>query len=279
MACGAETPDPCDTTRQASGTVCLEQVLGTVVDENGAPMPDLPVTVCGPICFQGTTDRVGSFVVEVQEYVLASEYSVQPHGTPTGTTFYYPMPVDFEGGSYQAGTLRVLPLPSGGDSLVSKTDLELEEIPPAQSVTSGPLELRVAEGTSVRLSISDVLGGSEGRAFRASELTAEFVSEFAPELKGSRVFALGPFETEFSAADDAAPEVSLSLENTLDWEAGSEVTVLGLGTYLDPEWIAPAEFGELGVASVSADGGRVELAVDKQSPGLRHLTWIAFSLR
>ncbi len=120
MACGGETPDPCDPARRASGTICVELVLGSVVDENGAPMPDLPVTVCGPICFQGMTDRTGKFAVELNEYILASEYSVQPHGTPTGTTFYYPLPADFDGGTYEAGTLRVLPLPAEGDLFVSK---------------------------------------------------------------------------------------------------------------------------------------------------------------
>lgn len=274
--CGEDDAERCDPNRQLAGSICLEQVVGAVVDEKGSPIPDLPVTVCGPICFRGVTDSAGEFVVELNEYLLPADYSVQPHGTPTGSTFYYPIATDFGGGVYQAGTLRVLPLPSEGDLFISKTDLAKGEVAPAQTLVSGPLELQVAEGTLVRLSILDVLEGNEGRMFRASELEAAFVREFTPELEGCRVFALGPFEVEFSGENGIAPVVNVSLQNSLKWPAGEKIAVLGLGTYLDPDWISPSEFEELGVAIVSEDAARIELEVDEQARGLRHLTWLAF---
>lgn len=278
-ACGGAPPEEssaCATEDQAEGAVCVEAVEGTVVDEAGDPIPDLPVTVCGPICYRGTTNATGDFSIELNAELIPSEYSVQPHGTQLRSTYYYPLASDFSGGDYQAGTLRVVPLPGGGDIFVTKTDLESGETPPEQEIRSGDLSFHVLEGTLLRLDVADALAGDEGRKFRAAELTAEETLEFAPELEGARVFALGPFQADFQGPDDGAPQVSVSLVNALAWPAGSEVSVLALGTYLEPSWVTPSKFEEIGVATVTEDSASVELEAGDVEAGLHFITWLAF---
>src|SRR5690606_29753308 len=191
------------------GAICLEEVTGSVVDENGRPIPDLAVTVCGPVCHRGVTDQAGVVAVRIEGFVIASEYSVQAHGTPTKSTFYHPIPADTEDGNYVAGVLRVLDLVEEGPLLVTKLELDGNEAP-AQVVTSGPMTLSIPAGTVVRVSVADSLSGDEGRRFRAREVEPEWWDEYAPGLEISRLFALGPFEAEFQVE---GASVSLSIEN------------------------------------------------------------------
>lgn len=267
-ACQGERP---------SGALCLSTVSGRVVDERGDPTPDLDVTVCGPVCFLGTTTDSGAFSIEVNRFVFVSEYSVQPHGSPTASTFYHQLPDVFEDGDVHMGTLPIVDLPSNGDLLTTKLDLQ-GGLAPAQTVTSENVTLLLGEGTELRLSVRDALAGDEGRRFRARELEPEQTRAFAPELPGARVFALGPFEADITGQQERQAEVSLRIENRHDWPAEAEVEVLALGTYLDPQWLSPSMFEFVGIALVSADGETIELPSEAEGPGLRHLTWIALRL-
>lgn len=286
-ACGPSQSESPDVSRdlgpagcageELESTICLSEVTGQVVDEAGRPVSDLAVTVCGPICFRGTTDEAGNFGVDVNHFVNISEYSVQAHGSPGASTFYHHLSADLDDGRFEAGVLRVLSLPADGPVLVTKLDLG-GETAPSQTATSGAMTLSIASGTVVRLSVGDALKGEDGARFRALELTSAQAEEFAPELSEARVFATGPFEADFSSELAAGPQVSVRVENTLDWPPGADVEVLALGTYLDPEWLTPSEFESIGMATVSSDGVAIDFPPSAQEPGLRHLTWIAFRL-
>jgi hypothetical protein len=180
-------------------------------------------------------------------------------------------------GAADVGTLRVIGLPSDGPLLTTKLDLDGGPAP-AQTVTSGGVTLDIGEGTIVRLSIGDALAGEEGARFRARELTSVQVEEFAPHLGDVRLFAMGPFEADFMPVEDAKPDVSLRVENVHDWPPGSDIEVLALGTYLDPDWLTPSAFEPVGTGTVSADGETIELPSGAAGPGLLHLTWIGLRL-
>jgi|GEM_PF-3329889 len=259
---------------QTDETSCIGVVTGKVIDSAGAGVAELDVTVCGPTCFRGTTDESGMFEIELNAYVVVSEYSVQPHGTPNASTFYYPLPTDLPDGDYDSGELRVVELPSDGGVFVTKLELEADAVSPQQTLTSGDVSVSLAEGTVIRLSIIDGQEGEEGRRFRASELSETQMEHFAPSLMDSRVFALGPFEARLTGPDSMPPEVSLSVQNSLDWAADSEVEVLALGTYLADDWITPSSFERVGVATVSSDGESIVLDAGG-APGISYLTWLA----
>lgn len=282
---GAPAPDdtdsaegesrPCHGDESGPGVTCIESALGRVVGEEGEPIPDLPVTVCGPVCYRGVTDEAGVFSVEIDDFILVSEYSMQAHGSPHRSTFYHSMSEKLQSGRLDVGELKVVDLPVDGDLLLSKLDLE-GETSPAQSVSSGDISLSIAEGTVVRLSVADSLAGEDGRRFRARSLDELEWKQFVPGGDFLRVYALGPFEANFSPkSKEDKPEVSLVLDNVDDLSPGEEVPIYALGTYLDPDWLRPSAFEEIGAAVVSEDGAELVLPSDADGVGLRHLTWLA----
>src|SRR5512141_230259 len=63
----------CNDPMPPAGGVCPAQVHGQVVDDKGAPVAALTVSVCADQCFFGTTQSDGSFtVVPDQHIVLAN---------------------------------------------------------------------------------------------------------------------------------------------------------------------------------------------------------------
>lgn len=282
VACGCENGAAPSTDQGGEGGVGpselhgieLVSVTGRVLTVSGAPADGLRVTLCGPTCRAGNTREDGSFRIEAPGRIFPTQYSIQPHGSPFASTFYYPLPADLKAGPYDAGDLLVLPLPEDGPSLSTKSDLADPESPPAQSVTSGPVTLDIARGTLLRLAISDALAGEEGRRFRAVELDDRARAHFVPDLDAARVFALGPFEADFQQGQSGRPEVSVRVDN-VDLPPGKQVEFLALGTYLAPDWLPPSRFGSIGLGEVSPDGASVELPALGEGPGLRYLTWLA----
>ncbi len=249
---------------------CLQSVSGRVLDETGSPVPELDVTVCGPICFRSRTAGDGVFAVEVGRYVIVSEYSVQPHGRPDRSTFYYPLGDTLPEPNLDVGDLRVVPFEAASEPLVIKLD---DAGAPAQSATSGGITLGVPEGTSLVLDVNDAFLGDEGKRFRATRVDDALVAEFAPELDARYVYALGPFEAEFRIEGTRDPSLAtLSFDNDGSLPPGEELEVLALGTYLDPQWLTPARFESVGTARVSGDGSKIEMT---RSTGIRWITWVA----
>jgi hypothetical protein len=273
-----EVIDRCDAEDAAPGERCIDRVVGSVLDENDEPEADLDITVCGMRCFRGVTSVDGRFSILIDSPLSLKDYSVQPHGTPEASTFYYPLEPMAGESIVEVGTLRTVKLPGDGDLLVTKLELD-GAMPPAQTVTSGAFTLLFQQGDLVRVSVGDALSGDEGRVFRARELDPEETEWFGSVPPEARVFALGPFEAEISRDDDSLPQIGLRVSNDRNWGSGSEVSVLALGTYLDPKWLTPSVFEEIGVARVSDDGEEVVLLPDDVHAGYRFITWIALEPR
>ena len=75
-------------------SVCLLEVTGRVVDENGAPVSGLVTSVCGPVCFNGESDANGAFRVLPGVHLDLRDYSATPHGRPARAGFYFQLPID-----------------------------------------------------------------------------------------------------------------------------------------------------------------------------------------
>lgn len=252
-----------------SGAQCVRQVRGTVIDDDGNGVAALAVSVCGPVCFYGSTDSSGAFDVEVGAHIVGEAFSTLPHGRPNRTSFYFALPV-WNGDVVQMGALRVLDLPASGSPLVVATD---QQGAPAQSGSSNGATLVVPAGVSVKLDVEDVAQGDLGKQFRALEVPAARRSDFVdPKLGIESLWAFSPFEAAFvSEATGAEAKVSLSLANSPGFPPGTKVELLALGSYLFPSWVAPAAFDAVATATVSADGARIEM---DPGQGIGYLTWL-----
>lgn len=258
-----------DPSTRPPGGVCLEHVSGKVVDSTGSPVMGLIVSVCGPVCYYGESDATGGFDVAVQAHLIAKDYSTLPHGRPDRTSFYYQLPSNAKD-SIDVGELRVLELPPTGPALVVKSD---KQGAPAQTVTSGAVTLNVLDGTSVKLDVEDVALQAEGHMFRALTIPAEHRDHFAsPTLGLVSLYAFTPFEAAFvDAATSDSALVQLEIDNEAALPADSSVEFLGLGSYLFPTFVAPAQFAVVATGKVSSDG--TKLVMDS-GQGIRYLTWL-----
>jgi hypothetical protein len=251
------------------GGVCLEHVSGTVVDGTGAPVPALSVSVCGAVCYYGESDATGAFDVEVRAHVIPKDYSTLPHGRPDRTSFYYQLPLDAQD-SIAVGELRVLDLPPTGPSLVVKSD---KLGAPAQTATSGAVTLHVLDGVSVKLDVEDIAVGADGKMFRALTIPEAQRDHFAPAALGLvALYAFTPFEVAFvDATTSDSALVQLEIDNEAALPANSPVEFLGLGSYLFPAWVPPAEFQVVATGTVSADGQKLVMDTGQ---GIPYLTWL-----
>jgi len=268
---GSAGQAPCseDPSTLPAGATCLLDVVGRLVDATGAPVPSLSTSVCGSVCYYGESDASGVFSVSIGAQIVPSAYSTLPHGRPGRTSFYFPLPEPAPT-HVDMGDLLVLDLPTTGPLLTVKTD---QLGAPAQSVTSNEVTLDVPAGVAVKLDVEDLALGASGKQFRALPIDAAVRDQFAdPKLGLVSLYALTPFEAamqdEVSGAEATA---SLSLPNTTGLAAGVKVEFLALGSYLFPNWVAPAAFEVVATGSVSSDGSRLEM---DSGQGVRYLTWM-----
>ena len=270
----ASNPPACtdDAAAIPSDAVCILRIDGRAIDENGAPIaPHTLASACGPEqCAPGYTASDGAFAIPVGVHLDPSLYSVQLHVRPDRTAFYFALPKSAPGPVVDMGVLRVLRMPPHGPLLdVNPSGAA------AQTLASGDVTLDVPDGVYVRLDVESNLAGDHGREFRALTIASNFIDEFADGVGGIRaLYALEPFESsfEYPGAHPMPALVRLSFVNTASIAAGAAVDVLALGTYVYPEWVAPAALEKVASAHVSADGSSIEL---DPGEGLPHLTWIA----
>jgi hypothetical protein len=269
-------PTSCsDTSAIPAGAVCILDIEGRVIDQNGNAVPPMGlVSACGPAnCNPGFTDSTGRFVIDVGFHMLTGTYSAQVHARPDYAAFYYQLPADAAGPSIDLRNLRILPMPASGPALnIDRAGT------PAQSVTSGDVTLIVGDMTYVRLDVeSDAAGdmpGQLGTQFRVLKIPDQFLAEYAPASLGIKVlYAMEPFESSFEIGGMMGVEknVQLSFVNSTNFPASAAIDVLSLGTYIYPDWIPPGEFTKVASAHVSADGTKIDF---DSGQGIPYLTWV-----
>lgn len=268
-ATGGSAGQPACAEDHGPDAVCVLRVEGRTVDQAGAPLGAITVSVCGPICWYGESSSTGTFSVAIGERIAPDVFSILPHGRPDRTSFYFELPPVIDG-VVQAGDLPLLDLPATGPLLVAWHE---KQGAPAQVVTSGGLTLELGEGTQLKLDVEDVALGAAGKQFRALPIPDAVRAAFVdPSLGVQALWALTPFEAAIVAEGSGAPALArLSAANTLGLEAGAAVEWLALGSYLFPDWVKPAAFEVVSSGVVSADGTRIEMNAGE---GVQHLTWL-----
>lgn len=265
--------DPCahDPFAGELGSTCLSQVTGRVVDEAGAPIAGLSLSVCGAVCFTTpdgqVSDAEGRFAVPIGARVTPAELSLSAHGRPRYAGYYRALPTAPDSSEVDLGDQPVLELPASGPELVVKGSGA-----PAQSVTSGDVTLEIPAGTELRLDVEDVALGDVGRQLRVASPQRDNWPRFLGSLTGAlAVYALAPFESSFRTLEGVDTTARVTLVNRTGLGAGARVEVLALGTYQFADWLTPAAFERVAQGTVSSDGATITL---DSGAGLAHLTWI-----
>lgn len=268
-AFGGDMPQPCteDSPPESGDKVCLVAVEGRAVDEAGDPIVDELASVCGPVCYSGTTDASGNFEVPVGQYVNLEQYSISVHGRPYRAVFYGRLPEPAGETTLDVGEQLSLDLPENGAPFIREGGEE-------QVLESGGVTLTVPAEVELRLDVEDLVLAEEGAQFRARAVPeAEYERFGAGDLGAFAVYAFGPFEAWFREIETRTQVGAvLTFPNTADLAAGTAVEVLALGSYLYVDWVTPAEFAVVATATVSADGQQIELDAGE---GIEYLTWVA----
>jgi len=255
--------------------ICVTDVSGDVVDEMGAPVPDVLMTVCGPGgCEPDTTDAVGDFDIEVGFPLLPTEWSLIPHSREYGYfVYYYPFDPMATGPSIDLGSLTLLSYPAPSDSLVVKTD---DAGAPAQTATNGDVTIDVPAGVRVSLDFEDVVLDDAGKRFFAKKVDAGLQDDFVdPSLGAVALYALAPFDAVFDLESDPGTpaKAQLSFDNTTGLAANTPVQFYQQGSFIVGS-LQTALFHPVATGSVSADGTTIEM---DPGEGIEFLTWVAIA--
>ena len=242
------------------GGVCLLEVSGRLVDEAGAALDGIPVSVCGAACFYGRSTADGTFTVKVKSHLTYALYALHVDGRPDRVTYY----AELASGTSQnsrvsfPGPLAVPLLPDHGPSLALDSS--------AQVATSGDVELTVAAGTKIELDVQDFAALPLGGELRVAAVTdfgkLPFVDAARPP---AALYAFAPSEAQLSAPG------GLSIANHLGLAAGAPVAVWAQHGLINAT--PPAgPLVRVATAHVSSDGSRI---VTDATEGLGSLTWVA----
>jgi hypothetical protein len=251
-----DEPTPCVS---SDAGVCVNDVRGRVVDDQGQGLGGLPMTVCGLICFFGRTDDAGAFDVQPDYAIHPADFAVIVHARPAHAGVYVPLPSPQMGVVNLAAPL-VAPLYTvDGPPLPSGTT--------GGTVTAGDITVTVPPGTTLTPSVEDVALGDLGTHLRVASVPLSKAPPFAAAAGNVvAVWALAPFEM------DAEPGISMSALNHVGMTAGTEVDFVVMGfDVVDLPFVGGMPVVEA-TGHVTADGSA--FATD---PGqrIRTMTWLA----
>ncbi len=236
---------------------CVRDVFGRLQDPDALPIASVNVTVCGGVCFGGTTDAAGRFRIPIDVRLPDGAFALFAHGRPRYASALVPLPTS-PAEQLDLGPFIELPL-------LSNDTMRLpDDGAPGRSVQAGPIALNVPAGTTWDLSFEDLTDDLQGRTFRYAQVAPERAPRFA--AGAALVYALAPF--------DAKPSKPLSVTVTastgLAPGAAVEFVVMG-GVELKspnggglPQVAARGHVSDDGT-SVSTDAGQ----------GVSLLTWLA----
>lgn len=259
---GVELPCTRPVADRPAGSVCVREVRGRVVDERDAPRVDIPVTVCGPVCWLGRTDAEGRFAVTVGDFIPLAIYSVLAHGRPDHATVYVPLPAEVGSGDVVTlgDAIRVPRYTVNGGSFDGDAGV----------VRAGEIQVRVPPGARVELDLEDYKLGALGRMLRVAEVAPDRAPPFAREGRAQAVWALAPFNLQSSVG------FGIRVPNTLGLAPGARVEFFAMGWELLPPRANAGRAVDVATGAVTPDGAAIESDPDAGVPAL---TWIAVRAR
>lgn len=245
--------------RPAGGT-CVATVNGTLIDEMGAPLRDILMSVCARACYYGKTDAAGVFSIKVYSHLVVDHFATAVHGRPDYADYYAPLPRSV-GDIYTYATPLMLPrLPESGPDITS------EGSGSARRMASGGATLHLAARTTVDISIDGRLLGPIGSQLRAVKVANPKAMPFIdPASPPTLLYGFAPFEARFSQ------RTAISFANTSGLPGGTAIDVRGMGGLVG-EAPPAGRFSSVATAHVSADGTRIDM---DPGQGISGLTWLA----
>jgi hypothetical protein len=238
--------------------VCLDTVNGKMVDDTGAGVPNLVVSVCAVACYFGQTTADGTFSNPVYDLVVPDYYAFEAHGRPDHASWYARLPPLVGMSASYAQPLLLPSLPASGPLIALDQS--------AQTLTSGDVTLNLASGTKVMLDVEDVALKDVGRQLRVVKISPPSkLPFFDGQSEPDALYGFAPFEVFFSQP------TPLTFANSAALPANAAVDVLEMGGLINVN--PPAgNFTKVATAHVSADGNTI---VMDSGQGVTELTWIA----
>jgi hypothetical protein len=240
------------------GGVCIHTVSGKVVAQDGTPLPNLILSVCGGVCYFSKTEADGTFHAQVGHYIIPGQFNLLVHGRPDYASSYSKLPAPNADGSIIYPTpIATLKYDQVGDPIPADDAA-------AATVTAGDVTLKTPDKAEYDLDPEDVLNGDPGRLFRSVKWTSATLPDFVAGSDVAVLYALAPFNMRVCATrpcsddDTTLLKMAVSIKNTTTLAPGTVVEFFSLGTQL---YSAPPTAGKLLVqatGTVSADGKTID---------------------
>lgn len=240
---------------------CVRDVRGSIRDESGAPVKKRTVTLCGVVCFAGSTDEDGAFVIRVDASLPPNGYAVLAHGRPDRASVIVGLPEPLTEHVVLDAPITMHALPAANVFLPA-------DGAPAETLTVGAVSLSVPANTSWELDPEDAVDEGAPRPIAYARVPADQAPAFA--AGSPLVFVLGPF--------DARPSNLVGVELGLDAAAaatlapGAAVELVTMDTTVYVAGHTGGQPRALAKAHVSADGKRVTTDAGE---GIDALGWLA----
>ncbi|MFO0762947.1 MAG: hypothetical protein U0359_41310 [Byssovorax sp.] len=215
----------------------ITSIEATVVDLDGAPMPDTSAQVCGiDICITGVTDKNGHVLLNVNKELLAPAFKFGD------ALLYAKLAIPVSDPVVTFPKLVTAKLPASGVKLEVGKDL-----------TSGPVTLNVAAGGTII--VDDLTYDTDDKQlFRAAAIPVDQegpVLDVDPTLKLELLYGVSPIETII------CPAAKVTVPNDANWPAGTDVEFVIHGVDVSQEWAAYGKWQKVSDGKVSADGKTV----------------------
>jgi hypothetical protein len=244
------------------GVVCVRRVRGRALDFSGAPMANKVITYCGGTCWGASTDTMGNFVVDVNDFVIPSRYSVLVHARPEHASLYLPSPTPVDGVIAFTAPLRVPRYTELGAAMPDGRT--------GGTVAVGDISLTVEPDTMIEYDIEDDKLGALGRRLRVVYIEPADHPQFAREAGLGAVWALAPFGLK------ASRPIAVRVANRARLAAGTRVDFVAMGQEFVEDPITGGQAVVAAEGVVSADGMFVTTT---PGSGIRFMTWLGVRAR
>jgi hypothetical protein len=237
--------------------VNIGTVSATVLDQNGDPVAQSPVQVCGTnLCLYGTTNDMGKVTVLVNKTLKAPAFK---YGDGV---VYAKLAVALPAGDSTFGNVVTAKLPAANQG---------EKLVPGASATSAGVNLEIAANATIAFDLLTYPDAAD-QLFRVAEVPlGADVPAVDPALNIEAVFGLAPLETEI------CPAAKVTVPNTPMWAAGADVEFLILGLESTFQLWAPyGVWQKVAEGKVSADGTTI---VSNDGQGLPILSTFGVRLK